>query len=116
MAPRKRGRAEMKASESVQLPSLLARLRNTWEFANIMQYIYIFGKVVKIDDDFDIEARTSSVLSLPPSAPQMSQHKIAILTGLLFRTLRTRASNLNIPRSLLRLVSAYSSLSRRTEA
>lgn len=26
-----------------------------WEFANIMQYIYIFGKAVKIDEDFDIE-------------------------------------------------------------
>lgn len=26
-----------------------------WEFANLMQYIYTFGKVVKIGEDLDIE-------------------------------------------------------------
>lgn len=26
-----------------------------WEFASVMQYIFMFGKAVKIDDDFDIE-------------------------------------------------------------
>jgi len=36
-------------------PGLLQRLRNCWEFANLMQFIYTFGKVLKIDEDFDIE-------------------------------------------------------------
>ena len=40
---------------AAQESSLLTQLRNMWEFANIMQYIYIFGKAVKIDEDFDIE-------------------------------------------------------------
>ena len=33
----------------------LTRLRNMWEFANLMQYINIFGAVVKIDSDLEIE-------------------------------------------------------------
>lgn len=36
-------------------PSLLHRIRNMWEFASVMQYIFMFGKAVKIDEDFDIE-------------------------------------------------------------
>jgi hypothetical protein len=28
-----------------------------WEFASVMQYIFMFGKAVKIDEDFDIEVR-----------------------------------------------------------
>lgn len=55
MVSRKRGAAEMESAAPVQENSLLTRLRNMWEFANIMQYIYIFGKAVKIDEDFDIE-------------------------------------------------------------
>lgn len=33
----------------------LARLRSMWEFASLMQYIFLFGHVVKIDENFDIE-------------------------------------------------------------
>jgi hypothetical protein len=36
----------------------LQKLRNMWEFASLMQYIFLFGHVVKIDDDLDIEVRT----------------------------------------------------------
>ncbi|KAL2423402.1 hypothetical protein ABEF95_008175 [Exophiala dermatitidis] len=56
--PRKRTRDEMEASppeEKKQDPGLLQRIRNMWEFASVMQYIFMFGKAVKIDDDFDIE-------------------------------------------------------------
>lgn len=35
------------------------RLRNMWEFASLMQYIYLFGSVVKIDNDLDIEVSSS---------------------------------------------------------
>ena len=55
MAPRKRGRAEMELSDPAPVPSLLDQIRNMWEFANLMQYVFIFGKAVKIDEDFDIE-------------------------------------------------------------
>ena len=35
----------------------LTTLRNMWEFASLMQYIFLFGHYVKIDDDLDIEVR-----------------------------------------------------------
>lgn len=62
MPPRKRTHAEMEASEPSQEkkePSLLQKIRNMWEFSAVMQYIYLFGKVVKIDEDFDVEVRST---------------------------------------------------------
>ncbi|KAH9835074.1 PHD-finger [Teratosphaeria destructans] len=45
----------------------LTRLRNMWEFAALMQYIFLFGHVVKIDDDLDIEDLEAECLKEPPS-------------------------------------------------
>lgn len=61
MGSRKRGRDEMESSEPAPEQNLLDRIRSTWEFANIMQYIFIFGKAVKINEDLTIEVyyRTS---------------------------------------------------------
>lgn len=59
--PRKRTRDEMETSEPEEKksePSLLQRIRNMWEFASVMQYIFLFGKAVKIDEDFDIEVHS----------------------------------------------------------
>lgn len=56
--PRKRTRDEMEASEpqeKKQESSILHKIRNMWEFASVMQYIFMFGKAIKIDEDFDIE-------------------------------------------------------------
>jgi hypothetical protein len=55
MGSRKRGRDEMESSEPAPDRGLLQRIRDTWEFSNLMQYIFIFGKVVKIDEDLTIE-------------------------------------------------------------
>ncbi|KAF4556926.1 Hypothetical protein D9617_1g088080 [Elsinoe fawcettii] len=58
--PRKRGRdeAELDLSlfqEEKQVDTdLLWRLRNTWQFSNFYQYVYIFGEAVKLPD-FDID-------------------------------------------------------------
>ena len=60
MPARKRTRDEVEEIIEVPTPpqdGMLVKLRNTWEFANLMQYIFIFGKAVKIDEDFDIEVR-----------------------------------------------------------
>ena len=62
MGTRKRGREEMESEESVQEPSLLEKIRNTWEFANIMQYIFIFGKAVKIDEDLTIQVSCPGIM------------------------------------------------------
>ena len=40
---------------SPEAAQTLTDLRNMWEFASLMQYIFLFGNVVKIDEDFDIE-------------------------------------------------------------
>ncbi|KIN01952.1 hypothetical protein OIDMADRAFT_103201 [Oidiodendron maius Zn] len=55
VSSRKRGRREMEAAEPPKEPSLLERIRNTWEFANLVQWIFIFGRVVKIDESLDVE-------------------------------------------------------------
>jgi hypothetical protein len=58
--PRKRTHDEMEAIEpeaKEETPSMLKRIRSMWEFASVMQFIFIFGKAVKIDEDFDIEVQ-----------------------------------------------------------
>lgn len=57
MAPRtlKRSHTEMEGSAAPREVPLIEKIRNMWEFASVMQFIFIFGKAVKIDEDFDIE-------------------------------------------------------------
>lgn len=59
MPARKRARQEVEQDEHPppQEPTKLEKLRNTWEFASLTQYIYIFGSVVKIDEDIDVDVR-----------------------------------------------------------
>ncbi len=45
----------MEAVETLKEPSLLERIRNMWEFANLAQWIFTFGRAVKIDENLDIE-------------------------------------------------------------
>lgn len=64
MPARKRGRQEADLdSSAVAAPApkvndTLTRLRNMWEFAAFMQYLFLFGKVVKVDEDFDMDVST----------------------------------------------------------
>ena len=59
MVARKRGRQEQEedAQRDAQHnePDMLHRLRNMWEFASLMQYIQLFGKVIRVDDNLDID-------------------------------------------------------------
>jgi hypothetical protein len=61
---RTRDEAELDLPEEPQIaPELrekLNALRSQWEFASLMQYIQLFGSVVKIDDNFEIEVRSGS--------------------------------------------------------
>lgn len=65
VSSRKRGRQEMEAPEPVILlpkePGLLEQIRNMWEFANLAQWVFIFGKAVKIDENIDIEVCLDSI-------------------------------------------------------
>lgn len=67
MGSRKRTRDEMESSEPAPEPNMLEKLRGTWELANLMQYIYIFGKAVKIDEDLTIEDIETECLKPEPS-------------------------------------------------
>lgn len=55
----------------------LKELRNMWEFASLMQYIFLFGNAVKIDEDFDIEVRVKSI-SLDRRLPLLRNEKTIV--------------------------------------
>lgn len=59
----------MEAPEPQEERPMIERIRNMWEFANLAQWIYIFGKAVKIDENLDIEVR--SALSLEVGDPYL---------------------------------------------
>ncbi|KAK1978263.1 PHD-finger domain-containing protein [Colletotrichum cereale] len=58
-------------------PSLLYMIRNQWQFANLCQWIYLFGKVVKIDDNLDTEDIEAECLK--PNAPVLQDIGLALL-------------------------------------
>ncbi|KAL1973247.1 hypothetical protein VTN31DRAFT_5882 [Thermomyces dupontii] len=70
---RKRGHSEMETAQPAQQTSsdqtedLRQRLRNCVEFAALMQYIFLFGKVIKIDEDFGIDDLEAECLKPEPS-------------------------------------------------
>ncbi|KAL9941691.1 hypothetical protein ACHAO5_008741, partial [Verticillium nonalfalfae] len=49
---------------------LLHRIRNMWQFANLCQWIYLFGKVVKLDDRLDTEEIEAECLKPNSLVPQ----------------------------------------------
>jgi len=51
----KRSRDDLEVEDA--MPSTLTRLRSMWQFANLAQYLALFGNAVRIDQDFDIEVR-----------------------------------------------------------
>ncbi|WPG99813.1 Cat eye syndrome critical region protein 2 [Acrodontium crateriforme] len=68
---RTRDEAELDLPGEPEIPAkhreTLTKLRNMWEFASLMQYIFLFGSVVRIDDDFDIEDLEAECLTPTPS-------------------------------------------------
>lgn len=63
---RKRSLQELGAgnSQGPAEPSMLHRIRNMWQFANLFQFILLFGHALKLDDSLDIEVRCAPY---PPS-------------------------------------------------
>ena len=45
----------MEVVEPAKERSVLDHIRNTWEFANLAQYIFTFGRAIKIDENVAIE-------------------------------------------------------------
>ncbi|KAH0173718.1 hypothetical protein KCU67_g1139, partial [Aureobasidium melanogenum] len=74
MPARKRARQEAETDNSIVAVEkaqphneTLVRLRNMWQFAALMQYMYLFGKPVKIDPEFDMEDLEHECLRPEPS-------------------------------------------------
>ncbi|KAH6659905.1 hypothetical protein BKA67DRAFT_653112 [Truncatella angustata] len=69
-ATRKRSRRHLEpetdqvasAPESPKEIPLLQRIRNTWQFSNLFQWIFLFGKVVKIDESIDMDVLETECL------------------------------------------------------
>ncbi|KAK7702931.1 hypothetical protein SLS57_011125 [Botryosphaeria dothidea] len=80
MPARKRARQEVEHEDPPppQEPSKLQKLRDTWEFASLVQYIYIFGSVVKIDEDIDVDELEAECLTPTPSE-KLAQIGLALL-------------------------------------
>ncbi|KAF2691189.1 hypothetical protein K458DRAFT_426547 [Lentithecium fluviatile CBS 122367] len=78
MVARKRGRDEMEAEEPSQEPSMLQRLRNMWQFANLAQYLSFFKGALRIDEDFSIEDLETECLKPQPSE-KLSSIGLALL-------------------------------------
>ncbi|KAF2706776.1 hypothetical protein K504DRAFT_412324 [Pleomassaria siparia CBS 279.74] len=78
MGSRKRARDEMEIDETPQEPSMLHKLRNMWQFANLAQYIFLFGDAVKIDSDLDIEELEKECLQ-PQSSEKLAHVGLALL-------------------------------------
>ena len=79
---RKRGRQEMEAtshppSTPAKEHGLLHQIQNMWQFANLGQYIFTFGKAVKLDEDLDIEELEMACLQ--PGAPKLKEIGLALL-------------------------------------
>ncbi|USP74292.1 hypothetical protein yc1106_01566 [Curvularia clavata] len=78
MPSRKRAADEMDVEAPVKEPSTLQKLRDMWQFANLAQYISLFGDAIKIDKDFDIEELESECLKPTPSE-KLAQIGLALL-------------------------------------
>ena len=66
VSSRKRGRDQMEGVEPFKEPSILERIRSMWEFANLVQWIFIFGRAVKIDENLDVEVSHLDLLLYLP--------------------------------------------------
>ncbi|RDA92202.1 hypothetical protein CP533_5593 [Ophiocordyceps camponoti-saundersi (nom. inval.)] len=81
MPSRKRPIQAVEDSASVtngdEASTTLSRIRNMWQFANLCQWIYIFGKAAKIDESIDIEEIEADCLK--PNQTLLEDLALAIL-------------------------------------
>ncbi|KAH8592490.1 hypothetical protein B0O99DRAFT_485629, partial [Bisporella sp. PMI_857] len=81
VSSRKRGREQLEAVEAPEAPkemTLIQRIRNMWEFANLSQWIFTFGKAVKIEETWsDIEELEMECLK--SNSPVLPEIGLALL-------------------------------------
>ncbi|KAM5370652.1 hypothetical protein ACJZ2D_008366 [Fusarium nematophilum] len=77
MTSRKRSLQAVDGDDDATDPSLLQRIRNMWQFANLSQWIYIFGKAAKIPESIDIEEIETECLK--PNSTVLADIALALL-------------------------------------
>ncbi|KAI1339601.1 hypothetical protein F5Y15DRAFT_79050 [Xylariaceae sp. FL0016] len=81
VSSRKRALRDIEPAADASQPSptttSLQRIRNCWQFSNLFQWIYLFGKVVKIDENLDIDDLEAECLK--PSSPILVNIGLALL-------------------------------------
>ncbi|KAF4445070.1 hypothetical protein F53441_10994 [Fusarium austroafricanum] len=77
MPSRKRSLAAIDGEDGEKEPSLQHRIRNMWQFANLCQWIYIFGKAAKIDEAIDVEEIETECLK--PNSSVLADIALALL-------------------------------------
>ncbi|KAI5462942.1 hypothetical protein BGZ63DRAFT_351780 [Mariannaea sp. PMI_226] len=77
MSSRKRSFQAFEGGSDDAEHSLLHRIRNMWQFANLCQWIYIFGKAVKIPESIDVEEIETECLK--PTSPMLGEIALSIL-------------------------------------
>ncbi|KAJ4203729.1 hypothetical protein NW767_005220 [Fusarium falciforme] len=77
MPSRKRSFRAVDDDDGETEPSLLQRIRNMWQFANLCQWIYIFGKAAKISESLDIEEIETECLK--PNSTVLADIALALL-------------------------------------
>ncbi|GAM86473.1 hypothetical protein ANO11243_044870 [Dothideomycetidae sp. 11243] len=83
--PRKRARDEaeldvshLQQDEQRKDNPLQSRLRNMWQFASFMQYVFLFGKIVKIDESIDMDEFEDICLN-PDRSSRLTDIGLALL-------------------------------------
>ncbi|RKF58951.1 putative phd finger domain protein [Erysiphe neolycopersici] len=77
MVSRKRGLQEFESSEFPSETEKLRQIRNMWEFANLTQWISMFGRAVKLSDELDTEYIESEFFK--PDSTVLSEIGLALL-------------------------------------
>ncbi|KAI6754403.1 hypothetical protein HG530_012917 [Fusarium avenaceum] len=77
MPSRKRSLAAIDGDDGENEHSIQYRIRNMWQFANLCQWIYIFGKAAKIDEAIDVEEIETECLK--PNSNILADIALALL-------------------------------------
>ncbi|KAJ3575927.1 hypothetical protein NPX13_g3868 [Xylaria arbuscula] len=86
VSSRKRALRDIESDQDTRQSPLesgpLQRIRNLWQFANLFQWIYLFGRVVKIDESIDIDDLEAECLK--PQSTVLVDIGLALLSHDLF--------------------------------
>lgn len=103
-----RKRSFQTANEDHDDVSPLHHIRNMWQFANFVEWIYIFGKAAKIDDSIDVEVEHIAWLSAACAALLVANHSSQVIETELLKPSSTILQDIAL--ALLKLAASFRGL------